>query len=657
VHRRSCFRDLRQSIGVRGPQSLVFLVRGVLTRKSSWATAGFMAAACALAFLGPYKLPAFLKGLVAVASVLVTAAQARYVSRQDSSSEERTSKKARKVARTRFLEAVRDDWVSVFLEPELLFPEAEPTLAWVLHGDEQGNVVESGLNAPPGSSVAELLCGNSRQLLILGAGGSGKTTVLTQAADELARSAADDPSTLLPTPLPLSAWYPSGVDFLSWVTSEVARRYRIPAGVTRRWAADGALALLLDGLDELPDDLGVQVLREIDAFLDGYGLNSILVTCRSEEYERIENRSPLRFRRVLMIEPLARVSDGLVTSTHPAKLHDVLKAAANLPELFETPLMYYVASIAFDRLSPAELLATPAEDRRSLLFDEYVAEMLRRPRRRPLPSGEPNRARRWLSWLAASGGPFRPHDLGSDWLRAGHERRLLTVGMPIAGGVISAVAASFFIPLGFSLLVGFGCSLVLMPDRTSDRPLGKAFLDRDVGVAVTATLMAAGFVIVASLVVNTLWLAVMLAATAAARLVLRDYVTRIMDIEWTRRRMRSPLEARNPVYFYNQVLPAVAVGVGIAASLSAQLVSSLPLQALIVTSAYFFAPPLLAAFGLLGTPLSPRGKRLERGVGISLWLALTAARGHYRARDAQQHRTSRTASGGVACRVPHGETL
>ncbi|HEU4327008.1 MAG TPA: NACHT domain-containing protein, partial [Roseiflexaceae bacterium] len=106
---------------------------------------------------------------------------------------------------------------------------------------------------PPGTPVVELFDGQQEQLLVLGAPGAGKTTLIVELAQALAARAQLNLQVRLPVVLNIAAWH-SGQTLREWLQ----RALRDVLGVSRRFAAQLAgsddLLLLLDGLDEVAAD-------------------------------------------------------------------------------------------------------------------------------------------------------------------------------------------------------------------------------------------------------------------------------------------------------------------------------------------------------------------------------------------------------------------
>ncbi|MBW6433663.1 hypothetical protein KZ829_07895 [Actinoplanes hulinensis] len=133
------------------------------------------------------------------------------------------------------------------------------------------------------------------QLVVLGAPGSGKSslmTLFTVAAVDLA-----EPGDPIPVLLALPAW-DTREPLDDWIARRVAGDY---PGTPPDLVAEGRVLPILDGLDELPDPaLAFDELNRIAASLPG-----LVLTCRDAEYERaVTARGPLGRAAVVRIAPV-----------------------------------------------------------------------------------------------------------------------------------------------------------------------------------------------------------------------------------------------------------------------------------------------------------------------------------------------------------------
>lgn len=104
------------------------------------------------------------------------------------------------------------------------------------------------------------------RLLILGAPGSGKTTMLLELAQDLILAAQQQPEKPIPVIFELSSWKDDKQPIADWLVADLKFRNNIPEAITREWLETGKLLPLLDGLDELQTRQG-KCIDRINEFL------------------------------------------------------------------------------------------------------------------------------------------------------------------------------------------------------------------------------------------------------------------------------------------------------------------------------------------------------------------------------------------------------
>ncbi|AOY79657.2 HEAT repeat domain-containing protein [Moorena producens JHB] len=136
----------------------------------------------------------------------------------------------------------------------------------------------------------------SRRVVILGAPGSGKTTLMSYFAVMLAQSK--------PEILGLDAdtdWLPilirmrdfainldkSLIDYARVFAENTMSVKPLPVGFFEHWLSDGRALILLDGLDEVPEEAKRNdVVRRIENFLGQFDRNRAIITSRPAGYRR-----------------------------------------------------------------------------------------------------------------------------------------------------------------------------------------------------------------------------------------------------------------------------------------------------------------------------------------------------------------------------------
>ncbi|MGW1373440.1 NACHT domain-containing protein [Streptomyces sp. NPDC002446] len=306
----------------------------------------------------------------------------------------------------------------------------------------------------------------SGRLAVLGAAGSGKTILTLRFV--LDRLAARAPADTVPVVFGLGAWNPATTSLRDWMCSQLVRDYPFldaPAehgGNLAGLLVDARKILpVLDGFDELAHGLHGAALRALDR-----SAMPLLLTSRPEEYRQaVADTDVLRAAAVIELEGLT-VGDYagyLHRSSRPvaadgstvwgpvlARLREQPRSpgAVHLAEALTTPLMVALARTAYSdapERKPEDLLefASP-EDVRGHLLAAFVPAVYDPAPTSHRPRWHPERAERWLGYLAAHLDQLgTPHlawwELGTTMRRSS---RMLVVG--------------FLAALAFGLTTGIG---------------------------------------------------------------------------------------------------------------------------------------------------------------------------------------------------------
>ncbi|NEQ08165.1 MAG: NACHT domain-containing protein [Moorea sp. SIO4E2] len=136
----------------------------------------------------------------------------------------------------------------------------------------------------------------SRRVVILGAPGSGKTTLMSYFAVMLAQSKAevlglDGNTDWLPILIRIRdlARHPdkSLIDYARMFAEKTMAVNTIPVGFFDHWLSDGRALILLDGLDEVAEDAKRNdVVSRINNFLGQFDRNRAIITSRPAGYRR-----------------------------------------------------------------------------------------------------------------------------------------------------------------------------------------------------------------------------------------------------------------------------------------------------------------------------------------------------------------------------------
>jgi eukaryotic-like serine/threonine-protein kinase len=255
------------------------------------------------------------------------------------------------------------------------------------------------------AAITEQCVRQSCSLLILGAPGAGKTTILLALARALLELAESDPAEPIPFLANLSTWARDRLSLRDWLIQELAKRYNVPRRQGTNWVDNDQVVPLLDGLDSVPAPQRAACVEAINCFRQEHGLIPLVVGCRTAEYELLvrQYHNPLQLNGALLIQPLSiEQIDAYLANGGPdlAGLREDLQQDQELRALAETPLMLSLMVQVYEGQMVEHLRAlTSLEERRRMLCATYVEQMLARPGSDP--RFPPAQTRRWLAQLAA----------------------------------------------------------------------------------------------------------------------------------------------------------------------------------------------------------------------------------------------------------------
>src|SRR5205823_4484538 len=100
----------------------------------------------------------------------------------------------------------------------------------------------------PNTRLIDIFDRLDHALLILGAPGTGKTTLLLTLARDLLMRATQDPEQPIPVVFPLSSWAKQRRPLADWLVNALRELYDVPRKLSQAWIAADAILPLLDGL-------------------------------------------------------------------------------------------------------------------------------------------------------------------------------------------------------------------------------------------------------------------------------------------------------------------------------------------------------------------------------------------------------------------------
>jgi hypothetical protein len=283
---------------------------------------------------------------------------------------------------------------------------------------------------PPEATVSTVFDSVSGGLLVLGAVGAGKTTMLLELARELLTRAECDPAEPIPVVFNLASWTTRRAPLHDWLVGELAASYKVPGRTAAAWVRHDALTLLLDGLDEVAKTHRMECAEAISAYRRSHGLVPIAVCSRIHETGNLAAKLGMD-EAVEILPPTSAEIDRYVshletTGVAPPAIHAVLCGDQAEQALLGSPLMLNIIMGAHHggEVFPMDQLKTSA-DHHQMPWAAYIQRMFEQ---RPLASRcryTQEQAIIWLGWLAFT---LRDRDIiefdldriTTDWLPALH---------------------------------------------------------------------------------------------------------------------------------------------------------------------------------------------------------------------------------------------
>jgi len=353
--------------------------------------------------------------------------------------------------RLHMLRRVRMDWIDGVLM-QSLYRVARIELGMETNDDaveDRLTAIVQSLDRPPavipaGTRMSQVFDDQAGAMLILGAPGTGKTTLLLELAKDLLDRAERDANYPIPVVFNLSSWAVRRLPLERWLISELNDRSDVPKKVAERWVEMEQIIPLLDGLDEVAPDHRQPCAEAINSFRRNHGLLPIAVCSRIADYEALGAK--LRLRSAVVVQPLTKsqVRNYLEQVGEPVKdLRAALGRDSSLWEILETPLMLWVAILAY-RDAPVEFFrADTLKLRRKRIFDKFIDAMFKRRSAKGGYTPEPTIS--WLSWLAAALRKneqvvFYLEGLNETWLATRSQRWLFSAGIVLSSGLAGGMA-------------------------------------------------------------------------------------------------------------------------------------------------------------------------------------------------------------------------
>jgi hypothetical protein len=255
--------------------------------------------------------------------------------------------------------------------------------------DHEGGVPIRPRAGPPVTDVVAVFDdeGVGGHLLILGAPGSGKTTVMLQLLQQLVARADAHDGFAMPVLVSLASWK-NDRTIGEWLVDELKVKYGLRADHGMRWRDGHRLAPLLDGLDELPAERQEACVEAINDFQQAYRPPFLVVCCRRGEYENFTVK--LRLREAVGLRPLEPGQiRAYLDHAGTSDLWSALQADPELIEMARSPLLLsFMSELPHQPDAQRWQNAPSAAERRRRLFDSYVSSRLSIAATRPAYSRE-----------------------------------------------------------------------------------------------------------------------------------------------------------------------------------------------------------------------------------------------------------------------------
>lgn len=313
-----------------------------------------------------------------------------------------------------------------------------------------------------------------RRLLIIGEPGSGKTTELLDLAALLCEEARKEPKAPIPIIFELSEWQPSYPNLNTWMVYQLQIKYNVEPEMGKDWLHRNLIFPLLDGLDELRDEMSEAIVAINKMQQDKEQQHQNIVICsRCREYENCEES--LNLKTALYLKPLRdeQIHDYLQQHFRGDKFdifwNSLKKDKEGLLELARQPLLLDLMPTAYPEGVVPDITvnstASQSEDYQKIrlhqLLDAYILQAIQAANE----SGYGKKTtQRYITWLAKKmreqgKTEFLVEYVQPSWLKSTRERRLFQWGRSLIAGVTSGVILS---PVfgGYGLLGGLVSGLV-----------------------------------------------------------------------------------------------------------------------------------------------------------------------------------------------------
>lgn len=324
---------------------------------------------------------------------------------------------------------------------------------------------------PEGWNILQVFDEAQGKLLILGAPGSGKTTMMLELARELCGRAEKDAQYPIPILLNLSNWKDDELSIQNWIIVELETKYGVRKDLGTYWINNQNLLPMLDGLDELESHRQDRCSQKLDQLLQSNVRPQYLVVCsRYEEYSNYTTKLELNGAICLKELRILQIQEYLERIEY-SELWGFLEQNSTLLKLIKTPLFLNILILSIQKFSIKnwqEISST--SEQKDYLLHAYIQQMLARSlphhasyRRESLPTKK--QTKRWLAYLAKqlqketqtefSIGKMQPR-----WLVKKREKYLYRIITGTFFGLYGGLIILIIIWFNFKIVIGSYYALV-----------------------------------------------------------------------------------------------------------------------------------------------------------------------------------------------------
>lgn len=309
------------------------------------------------------------------------------------------------INRAHMLNKVEEFWVKGVLENSLTESGTFNLGLTTVSGVVLKHIDYGDYSIPRTAKIVDVFEDMQRQLLILGAPGAGKTTLmlqLTQALIAQARNPDLRPQRPIPAVFNLSSWAAERKPLADWLKDELNWRYAVPHKLASDWIEAEAILPLLDGLDEVGGNYRNDCVDAINTFRLQYTRVDLVVCSRVNDYNLLTRKLDLRGAVILQSlndEQIQRYIDRPELSG----LREILATDPTLREIIRTPFMLNLIIYSYIDIPANKLMFPETTNSREYLFESYTKKLIASHARENTSTDDiytSQQINKYLSWLA-----------------------------------------------------------------------------------------------------------------------------------------------------------------------------------------------------------------------------------------------------------------